>query len=124
MDERKVFATGAILSGVAVALGAFGAHGLEGKLDARALHTWETASRYLSIHALALLACAWAMSRYALSRAPAIAFLVGCALFSGSLYALALGGPRVLGAITPFGGISFMVGWALLAANVLRSRPR
>ncbi|MGZ5971243.1 MAG: DUF423 domain-containing protein [Polyangiales bacterium] len=124
MDERKTFAAGAILAGLAVALGAFGAHALEARVDARALHSWETAARYQMFHGLALLATAWAMSRFGVRSAPSIAFLVGCVLFSGSLYAYALGGPRILGAITPFGGLSFMIGWAVLATSVLRSARR
>jgi uncharacterized membrane protein YgdD (TMEM256/DUF423 family) len=124
MDERRTFAAGAVIAGLAVALGAFGAHGLEGKLDARALHSWETAARYQMFHGLALLATSYAMSRYGVGKWASIAFVVGCVVFSGTLYGYALGGPRILGAITPLGGLSFMIGWAVLAISVLRSPTR
>jgi uncharacterized membrane protein YgdD (TMEM256/DUF423 family) len=102
---------------LAVATGAFAAHGLQGKLDAHALSVFETGSRYQMYHALAIGLAALAARGPAASaaNAAAIFFLAGIVLFSGSLYALALTGIRGLGIITPFGGLSFLVGWAALA---------
>jgi len=109
---------GAISAGLAVAAGAFGAHALEGKLDSRAKEVFETAARYQMFHALALLAVGLLALRGRPGRALDVAgwaFLIGAILFSGSLYALALTGIRWLGAITPLGGVGFLVGWAALA---------
>ena len=113
---------GAIAAGVAllgVAAGAFGAHGLEGRIDARALETFETAARYQLIHGLAAVFAADRAAREggAAARSAALAFLVGALFFCGSLYTLALGGPRILGAVAPLGGLGFMTGWAFLAAS-------
>lgn len=96
-----------------VALGAFGAHALEGRVaDPHLLEVWQTASRYHLLHALALLAVA------AHPRPPSASgwlFLAGIALFSGSLYLMTLTGARWLGAITPLGGVCFIAGWLWLA---------
>ncbi len=115
---RKLFAAGAVVALAAVAIGAFGAHGLEGKLDARAMGSFQTAARYQMFHALALIATALAHERWPGrgTRIAAWAFSVGLVLFCGSLYALALGSPRLFGAVAPLGGLSFMVGWSALAA--------
>jgi uncharacterized membrane protein YgdD (TMEM256/DUF423 family) len=118
------FAAGAGLAGVGVALGAFGAHGLRSLVDADRLAIWETGVRYHLVHALALLAVAWAADRWP---GPAVtaagwAFVVGIAIFAGSLYALVLTGARWLGAITPIGGVAFLAGWALLLWTALRSK--
>ena len=113
----------ASLAAVAVAAGAFGAHGLRDRLDPAALSTFETAARYHLLHALAAAFAADRAGRgggAAAGRAAGL-FLAGIVLFSGSLYALALGGPRAVGAITPLGGVSFMAGWVLLATSF---RPR
>lgn len=104
----------------AVLLGAFGAHALRDVLDADARELWRTASQYHFWHALALAITACAMPGRA-RRTAAIAFAVGIVLFSGSLYALALGAPRACGAITPFGGVAFIVGWLALGAAFHRS---
>jgi uncharacterized membrane protein YgdD (TMEM256/DUF423 family) len=118
---------GAISAGLAVAAGAFGAHALEGKLDARAKEVFETAARYQMFHALALLAVGLLALRARPGRALDLAgwaFLIGAVLFSGSLYALALTGIRWLGAITPLGGVGFLVGWtALTLFRVEPSKP-
>jgi uncharacterized membrane protein YgdD (TMEM256/DUF423 family) len=109
---------GAISAGLAVAAGAFGAHALEGKLDARAKEVFETAARYQMFHAFALLVVGLLALRGRPGRALDLAgwaFLIGAILFSGSLYALALTGIRWLGAITPLGGVGFLVGWTALA---------
>jgi len=120
--SRIFFAIGAGLALVGVAAGAFASHGLEGRLSADALATFETGVRYQIYHALALLAVAWAARHWpdALWAGSGWLFVAGVALFSGSLYALALGAPRWLGAITPFGGTAFLAGWGLAAAAALR----
>jgi uncharacterized membrane protein YgdD (TMEM256/DUF423 family) len=102
---------------VAVAAGAFGAHGLQGRLDAHALSVFETAARYQMYHALAIGIAALAARGPASpsANAAAVFFLVGIILFSGSLYALALTGTKGLGIVTPFGGLAFLIGWAALA---------
>jgi uncharacterized membrane protein YgdD (TMEM256/DUF423 family) len=119
---RQVVSTPvALLAGVAgasaVLLGAFGAHALQTVLDTRALELWHTAVNYHVWHALALvLAVGLGAGR---SRRVAIAaFALGIVLFSGSLYALALGAPRWAGIITPFGGLAFIVGWVALGLSL------
>jgi uncharacterized membrane protein YgdD (TMEM256/DUF423 family) len=112
---------GSSLAFLAVALGAFGAHALEGRLDADALRTYDTAARYQMVHALAILLAA-PRRRGRGSAGACLCFLLGTALFSGSLYALAGTGARWLGAVTPFGGGAFLIGWAILAASGLRRR--
>ena len=121
---RLFFILGSVLAGVGVALGAFAAHGLRDSLSAADLGTFETGVRYQMYHAFALLAVAGALARWP-GAATAIAagwlFTAGIVLFSGSLYALVLTGPRWLGAITPLGGVAFLAGWALLAWTALRA---
>src|SRR5262245_20086918 len=107
----------AILAGLGVAAGAFGAHALRDRVDPASLATFEHAVRYQLVHGLALLFASERGKQAPGARAAAIAFAIGVVLFSGSLYALALGAPRMVGMITPFGGLSFLVGWALLAAS-------
>jgi uncharacterized membrane protein YgdD (TMEM256/DUF423 family) len=112
-------ALAAALTGFAgVALGAFGAHGLADRLDPEALGWWDTATLYALVHAVAALAIALATKA---SRAAGWAFIFGSVVFAGSLYAMALGAPRILGAITPIGGLAFLLGWGLLAKNALQS---
>jgi uncharacterized membrane protein YgdD (TMEM256/DUF423 family) len=115
---RGLLLAAALLGAAGVALGAFGAHGLRARLDARALEIWETAVRYHLLHAVALLALALSPQAPAL-RGPGWLFVAGIALFSGSLYALALGGPRALGPVTPLGGLAFLAGWLWLAKAAL-----
>lgn len=105
---------GSVSGLVAVATGAFGAHGLADRLSPKALAIWQTAAQYQMYHALALLAVGLVPAAAA-SPVSGWAFSVGTVLFSGSLYALALTDIKVLGAITPLGGVGFMVGWAALA---------
>lgn len=115
MDRTFMF-VGALMGLVGVGLGAFGAHGLKGRLSPEMLAVFETAVRYQMYHALALLATAVLMSRSE-GRAVLVAgwsFTAGILIFSGSLYALALTGVTMLGAITPIGGLAFLVGWAAL----------
>jgi uncharacterized membrane protein YgdD (TMEM256/DUF423 family) len=105
---------GALWGFLGVGCGAFGAHGLRNVATAEGLGWWETAARYQLVHALALLAVG--LLRLHGPRAGAgWAFLLGSAVFSGTLYAMALGAPRWLGAVTPLGGLGMMVGWLLLA---------
>ena len=121
----KIFVIlGAVFGALSVAAGAFGAHALRGQLEPRMLEVFETAARYQMYHALALFAAAWL---YQQTQAPAAqlagwAFVAGILLFSGSLYAMSFTGFRGLGAITPIGGVAFMVGWAALAVAALKLR--
>jgi uncharacterized membrane protein YgdD (TMEM256/DUF423 family) len=122
MNERLLILAGSINMFVAVAAGAFGAHGLKKILSADLLAVWQTAVTYQIAHALGLLAIALLMPR--LRSGPAkwagILMLAGIVIFSGSLYALALTGIRALGAITPVGGAAFLLSWALLATAAYR----
>lgn len=114
----------AVLGALAVALGAFGAHALRTLLDADALAVWRTAVDYQFWHALALCVAALRMPRGGTAAlVAALAFAAGCLLFSGSLYALALGAPRLLGVVTPFGGIAFIIGWIALALSWRERTP-
>lgn len=115
---------GAVSGFLAVATGAFGAHGLSNVLDAKSLQTFHTGAQYQMYHALALIGLgAWAASHPQISTAlPGWAFVAGSVIFSGSLYALSLTGVRALGAITPFGGLAFMVGWLSFAWVAFRGR--
>ena len=117
------FATGSVLCGLGVILGAFGAHGLRARLSPEMLVVFETGVRYHLIHALGLLAVAWAASRWPGSYVSIAGYLfvAGIFIFSGSLYMLAITGIRWLGAITPIGGVCLIVGWGLLAVGVLRA---
>ena len=111
---------GALMGFVGVGLGAFGAHGLRGRLTPDMLAVFETGVRYQMYHALALLAVGAMLSRVD-SRAVVVAgwsFTAGILIFSGSLYALALSGVKTLGAITPIGGLAFLAGWIALAIAV------
>ena len=115
--DRLFFVLGSIVGLLSVAAGAFGAHALKSRLDERAMEIFQTSVRYQMFHAVALIAAAWAATRWtgAGVRIGGWAFVVGIVIFCGTLYGLSFGGPRWLGAITPLGGVSFMVGWACLA---------
>jgi len=117
------FASGAVLCGLGVVLGAFGAHGLRGRLSPDLLDVFETGVRYHLIHGLGLLAVAWAASRWPSGWVGAAGwlFVAGILVFSGSLYLLALTGARWLGAITPIGGLCLILGWMALAIGALRA---
>lgn len=109
-------AAGAASGFLSVCLGAFAAHGLKQHLSPEALAIWHTGVQYQMYHALALLAVG-AISREQASKSlklSGLAFILGSFLFSGSLYALALGAPALTGLITPLGGLSWLVGWAAL----------
>lgn len=122
MTVTALIVLGAGFAALAVVLGAFGAHGLEARLTERALANWHTGVQYQFLHAFALLAIAalWARLADGWGITAAIAFVLGILLFSGSLYALALGAPRVLGAVAPIGGTLFILGWIALAVAALR----
>src|SRR6185437_390247 len=117
-------AVGAFLMAFAVGFGAFGAHGLKGRLDAYSMSVYEKAVFYHFVHALGILLIALLARTNAISTAGQARvgwlLLIGIILFSGSLYALALSGVRILGAITPIGGIAFIAGWLVLAYELLR----
>ena len=107
-----VLHTAAIAGASGVALGAFGAHGLEQQFPGADTQVWDTAVLYHLVHALALLALGTTAARGL--RVTAWAFALGILLFSGSLYALALGAPGWLGPVTPLGGLAFVAGWLAL----------
>jgi len=120
--ERIFFGLGALLAGIAVGLGAFGAHALKTSLSPEDLVTFETGVRYQMYHALALLGTAWAAGRWesSLIEWSGWLFVLGIVVFSGSLYILVLTGQRWLGAVTPLGGLALILGWVLLGLTVLR----
>jgi len=113
---------GALLGGLSVAAGAFGAHALRAQLTPRMLEVFETGVRYQMYHALALFAAAWMIQQTDAPSAQVAgwAFVLGTLLFSGSLYAMALTGARGLGIITPIGGVVFLIGWVALALAALK----
>ena len=118
MTARLALVLGSVLLFVAVAAGAFGAHALKARLAPDELGIWQTAVQYHFWHGLGLLAAGLLLLHKPGSTALAIAgwlFVAGIALFSGSLYALALTGVRGLGAVTPVGGVAFLGGWAAMA---------
>ncbi|MDT7689355.1 MAG: hypothetical protein QOE46_2114 [Acidobacteriota bacterium] len=116
--DRLFFLMGALSAFIGVAAGAFGAHGLKGRLGDEMLTVFEVGVRYQMYHAFALFAAAWACTRWpgALTNASGWLFVAGTIVFSGSLYLLSLTGQRWLGAITPIGGLAFLAGWLCLAA--------
>jgi len=124
MFARVILVIAALLGAAAVLLGAFGAHALRDTLDERALAIWHTAVEYQFWHVLAAVAVALIARDGASTclRIAAVAFIAGIALFSGSLYALALGAPRIVGLVTPFGGVAFVAGWIALAVHAWTHR--
>lgn len=121
---RALLIASGLIGFAGVAFGAFGAHGLGDQLSSEARGWWETASFYALVHAGPAIAIALSGARARLARLAGWAFALGALVFSGSLYALALtslgGAPvRMLGAVTPFGGVSLLLGWALLIASGL-----
>lgn len=121
---RLWLVAGAVNGFLAVALGAFAAHGLSKRLEPRMLEVFEIGVRYQMYHAFALIAVAWLANRGVtpVITASGAAFLAGIVVFSGSLYTLALTGVRSLGAVTPLGGVAFLVGWALLGLAALKAK--
>ena len=117
--QRTFLMSGALLAGLAVAAGAFGAHLLERSLTPDRLATYETAVRYQMYHALGLLAVGWAVARRAsrLVTWSGYLLLAGTLLFCGSLYVLVLADLPILGAVAPVGGVALIAGWLLLAVS-------
>jgi len=111
--------TGALWGLLGVGLGAFGAHGLKGVAppSEQGLAWWETGARYHLIHAVALVLVGLLQHHRPGGDAAGWSFLLGSLVFSGTLYAMALGAPRWFGAITPLGGLGLMLGWLLLALH-------
>jgi uncharacterized membrane protein YgdD (TMEM256/DUF423 family) len=122
---RAFALAGSLSAFVAVAAGAFGAHALRARLAPDLLGAFETGARYQMYHALALLAVAWAATRWPglPIRAAGWLFIGGTVVFSGSLYVLALTGARWIGALTPLGGLLFLGGWVALAAGIAKGSP-
>ena len=120
MDASRSLFAGALLCGTGVALGALAAHALKSSLSAYSMAAFETGVRYQLVHGLALLACSALESRRRTGLA-ALAFLLGTLLFSGSLYVLALSGPKEFGPVTPVGGVLLIAGWIIL---LLQNLPR
>ncbi len=120
---RIFLAIASSLGGLSVALGAFASHALKEKLTERALEIWKTGTQYQMYHALALILVALLLTRTEnpdpLLNTSGIAFIIGIALFSGSLYTLSLTGIKWLGAIAPLGGLAFIIGWGCLAISAL-----
>jgi uncharacterized membrane protein YgdD (TMEM256/DUF423 family) len=116
--KSPLLAAGAINALLAVAAGAFAAHGLKSRLDRTALDIFETGARYQMYHALGIILCALLATSTA--RTAGWILQIGIAIFSGSLYALALTDVKSLGAITPIGGLAFLAGWAYLAWGALK----
>lgn len=121
--EKVFMVLASVFGGLAVALGAFGAHALSSRLSESLLNTFEIGVRYQFYHALALVAVVVALGRWPNSP-PAVwagwLFVAGIVIFSGSLYVLVFSGVRWLGAITPIGGVAFIAGWVLLAWTAWR----
>lgn len=130
MTDRSVLLAAGLLGVTGVALGALGAHALKAQLLERGMSAaWETAARYHIVHAVALVGFAgWLRSQPAakprqIERWTSLCWIVGTCLFSGSIYLLAVGGPRWLGPITPLGGIALMIGWSLLIVRAVKREP-
>jgi len=124
--ERIFLFLGALSAFIGVAAGAFGAHGLTGRISSDMLAVFEVGVRYQMYHAFALIITAWVQTKWPspMVIAAGWCFAVGTLLFSGSLYLLSLSGLKWLGAITPVGGVAFLAGWVLLALGVLKTRHR
>lgn len=116
-------AAGGLGGATAVVLGALGAHGLRDVLAPSMLEIWQTAVQFQFWHALALVASALLAQRSHAAYLGAVLFASGIVLFCGSLYALALGAPRMVGAVTPLGGLCFIVAWVALGVALFRDRP-
>lgn len=114
---------GAINAMLAVALGAFGAHGLEGKISEKYLEVWKTGVQYQMFHAMGLFVIAFLLNKFpqsSLLTASGWIMFAGILLFSGSLYVLSTSGIKVLGAITPLGGVAFIVAWILIVVAAVK----
>ncbi|MGA6120299.1 DUF423 domain-containing protein [Sphingobacterium anhuiense] len=127
--NKRIILVAAFFGALAVILGAFGAHGLEGKISEQHIETWKTANQYHFYHTLALLFLStFSRAKTASIRVSFIAFIIGLLFFSGSLYLLSVreftgfGNPAILGPITPLGGVAFIVGWAALFVAALKNK--
>jgi uncharacterized membrane protein YgdD (TMEM256/DUF423 family) len=120
--KHVLLAAGAINAALAVGAGAFGAHGLRERLAPRALEIFETGARYHMYHALGMLLCALIATSGGVAGARTAGWILqaGIVIFSGSLYVLAVTDVKILGAITPIGGLAFLVGWIWLAVSAFR----
>ena len=124
MQARDWIGTGAVLAATGVAAGAFGAHAFEGRVTPNVLEIWRTGAHYHLVHAVALGMVAFAVDRGVRGAGVAGWLLVaGVVVFSGSLYLLTLTGVRMLGAVTPIGGVALIAGWTVLAVSAWRRRP-
>jgi uncharacterized membrane protein YgdD (TMEM256/DUF423 family) len=121
-DRSQLAALGALLGGLGVVLGAFGAHALRARISPELLEVYRTGVLYQLFHALALLALAGLCDRLRRPRLIAILFGTGVLIFSGSLYTLAITGIRGWGAVTPFGGACLIAGWGVLLCSLLFRR--
>jgi uncharacterized membrane protein YgdD (TMEM256/DUF423 family) len=125
VNSAKALAAAGLLLAVATVCGAFGAHSLKGQLSPERLQLWETAVRYHFLQALGLLGVGLTQrvlaGGAAMLRAAGVLIVGGIILFSGSLYALALGAPRALGLLTPLGGLAWIAAWLLFAWGVWRA---
>lgn len=119
--HKQLAAAGAINAALAVAAGAFAAHGLRSRLEVRALEIFETGARYQMYHALGMILCAVLAASVPGAKTAGWLLQAGIVVFSGSLYALSLSDVKILGAITPLGGLAFLAGWVWLAISALRS---
>lgn len=118
---RLFLILGSINMAISIALGAFGAHGLKGKVTERMIANWETGAHYHMIHAIALLIIGLVLAKMTgstgMMKTSGYLIFAGILLFSGSLYVMALTGVTKLGMITPIGGVAFIVGWILFAIS-------
>lgn len=119
---RILLIVGAVNAVISVACGAFGAHGLEGKLTAHYLEVWETACRYQMYHAIGIIVLALLkqVTGIQLFGTAGWVMFAGIVIFSGSLFVLALSGVKVLGAITPIGGVLFIASWVMVVISALK----
>lgn len=122
IQHKRYLSLGFLLCGLAVGLGAFGAHGLENILSKQALATYKTGVDYHFIHGLALIAGALILDQGVKIQSSLWAFLFGIMIFSGGCYAYALSGIRIFALVVPLGGVSFLVGWFLGAYKILKFR--
>ena len=120
---RQIIIAGAVNAFLAVALGAFAAHGLKNSLGEYELSIWQTAVNYQMYHALGLIFIGLLANSLSINlNKPGWIMLAGIVLFSGSLYILSLSGLKTLGMVTPFGGLCFLIAWLWLAIAVFKSR--
>ncbi|EKR73210.1 PF04241 family protein [Leptospira noguchii str. 1993005606] len=124
LKQKTILAFSSLFGFLGVALGAFGAHGLKSILSPEMLAIYETGNRYHLIHSILplILAITGFVNQSRTAWISSILFLAGILIFSGSLYILSITGIKILGAITPIGGISFLIAWALLGFSVIQSK--